>query len=235
MSIITSGKTKQSTNPNLPIELETFSTASKEMVDRSITVQNSPGNEDGQVPESTTVGPNNPSTRVVLDQKKDGTQQQDNILGFDQQFNGRLLEDHYQQFMRGWHGGMEAQDGDDASSRGSSSGRRSSYTEPLTSGSHSSTNNGKRRIDETSIRILVVLRVFSIASRRTTPKRPRKTAEEKQTELRCTEFAAGRQTTAKCLTYSTRDLHRLKSVCTIQRNSKRSDHSSYHKRYLDSC
>src|SRR5256885_15155973 len=53
-----------------------------------------------------------------------------------------------------------------------------------------SAKNGKRRMDDAS----------------------RKTTEEKQMELRCTEFAAGRQTTAKCLTSSTKNLHRLKSV-----------------------
>jgi len=45
-------------------------------------------------------------------------------------------------------------------------------------------------------------------------KRSTKTANEKEEELRCPEAAAGRGRTAKCLTYSTKLVHRLKSVST---------------------
>jgi hypothetical protein len=43
-------------------------------------------------------------------------------------------------------------------------------------------------------------------------KRAKKTAEEKQLELRCPEFAAGRETLGKCWTFSSKSVDRLKSV-----------------------
>jgi hypothetical protein len=45
-----------------------------------------------------------------------------------------------------------------------------------------------------------------------TAKRAKKTAEEKQLELRCPEFAAGRETLGKCWTFSSKSVDRLKSV-----------------------
>jgi hypothetical protein len=45
-----------------------------------------------------------------------------------------------------------------------------------------------------------------------TAKRAKKTAEEKRLELRCPESAAGRETLAKCCTFSSKSVDRLKSV-----------------------
>jgi len=115
--------------------------------------------------------------------------------------------------MRGWQGGAEAQDGDDASSRSSS--EKTSSKESVTLGSQTAKANCKRRINEASKGHAQNSEDDGNTRKRRAPKRPQKTAEEKQTELRCTEFAAGRQTTAKCLTYSTRNVQRLKSVSPL--------------------
>lgn len=159
-------------------------------------------------------GAKHPSTIRVTDMKSDKAQQEDGIPEFSKSFNAQLFEHHYQRFIRGCQGGAEELDGDDAGSRNSGSEQEASIREPPTSDSHSIKANRKHRIDETS-KSQATESEDDENTRRRPPKRPRKTAEEKQTELRCIEFAAGRQTTAKCLTYSTRNLHRLKSVSPV--------------------
>jgi len=211
-----SGETAQSTSPDSPTELKDFSSAPKDMIDFSVNVQNLPGNEDGPGLDSSTAGVKTLSTTTDINREDDETQQEGSIPILGQRFNAQLLEDHYQQFMRGCNDGGEARDGDDASSRSSSSGQGPPCEESLASEFHSSTNNGKRRIDDSPGGEGNNSEDDGKANRKRAQKRPRKTADEKQTELRCTEFAAGRQTTAKCLTYSTRNLHRLKSVRALQ-------------------
>lgn len=201
---------------NTPIEPEGYSSASKSTAYCSINVQNSPGNEGAQVLALKAAGATNPSTTTGVRNKDDGNQQKHNISVVSAQFNTQLLEDHYQLFMSGWHGGRGAQDGDGASSHSSSSGQSRPGKEPLTSDSRSSKKNGKRCINKTTGDDRKHSEDDEDSNKKRAPKRPRKTADEKQTELRCTEFAAGRQTTAKCLTYSTRNLHRLKSVCPLE-------------------
>ena len=120
--------------------------------------------------------------------------------------------------MRGWQSGAEVQDGDDASSRSSS--EQASSKEPVTLGLQAAKVNCKRHINEASKGHTQSSEDDENTKKRRVPKRPQKTAEEKQTELRCTEFAAGRQTTAKCLTYSTRSLQRLKSVSALLSGSR---------------
>jgi hypothetical protein len=207
-----SGETAQSTSPDSPMELKGFSSAPKDMIDFSVNVQHSSGNEDGPGLDSPTAGVKIPSTTTDINKEDDETQQEGSIPIFGKRFNAQLLEDHYQQFMRGCNNGGEARDGDDASSLSSSSGQGPLCEESLASELNSSTNNGKRRIDNNPGEEGNNSEDDGKANRKRAQKRPRKTADEKQTELRCTEFAAGRQTTAKCLTYSTRNLHRLKSV-----------------------
>jgi hypothetical protein len=48
-----------------------------------------------------------------------------------------------------------------------------------------------------------------------TAKRLKKTAEEKELELRCPEYAAGKATLGKCCTFSSKSVDRLKSVRQI--------------------
>lgn len=186
------------------------------MIDFSVNVQHPSGNEDGPSLDSSTAGVKTHFITSDVTRKDHESQQEGSIPIFGKRFNAQLLEDHYQQFMRGCNDGGEARDGDDASSRSSSSGQGLPCEESLASEFNSSTNNGKRRIDDNSGREGNNSEDDEKANRKRAQKRPRKTADEKQTELRCTEFAAGRQTTAKCLTYSTRNLHRLKSVRTLQ-------------------
>jgi hypothetical protein len=182
------------------------------MVYFSVNSQHSSGNEDSPCLDSSTAGAKKSFTTTDINGEDDVTQQEGSIPIFGKWFNAQLLEDHYQQFMRGCNDGGEARDGDDASSRSSSSGQGPLCEESLASEFCSSTYNGKRRIDDNPGGEGNNSEDDEKANRKRAQKRPRKTADEKQTELRCTEFAAGTQTTAKCLTYSTRNLHRLKSV-----------------------
>ena len=173
-------------------------------------------NEGAQVLALKAAGTTNPSINAGIDNKDDGNHQRHNISVISAQFNAQLLEDHYQLFMRGWHSGRQAQDGDDTSSHSSSSGQSRPCKESLNPDFHSSKKNGKRCINETSGGDREHSEDDGDSNQKRIPKRPRKTAGEKQTELRCIELAAGRHTTAKCLTYSTKNLHRLKSVCPLQ-------------------
>jgi hypothetical protein len=211
-----SGGTAQSTSPDSPTELKYFSSAPKGTIDFLVNAQRSSGYGDGPGLDSSTTSAKTPPTTTGINREDDETQQGGSIPIFDKRFNAQLLEDHYQRFIRGCNDGGEARDGDDASSRTSSSGQGPLCEESLTSEFNSSTNNGKRHIDESPQGEGNHSEDDGKANRKRAQKRPRKTADEKQTELRCTEFAAGRQTTAKCLTYSTRNLHRLKSVRALQ-------------------
>jgi len=210
------GETAQSTSPDSPTELKDFSSAPKDRIDFSVNVQSPSGKEEGPGLDSPPAGVKTLSTTTDINREDDETQQEGGIPIFGKQFNAQLLEDHYQQFMRRRNDGGEARDGDDASSRSSSSGQGPLCEESLALEFNSSTNNGKRRIDDTPGGEGNNSGDDGKENRKRAQKRPRKTADEKQTELRCTEFAAGRQTTAKCLTYSTRNLHRLKSVRALQ-------------------
>jgi len=210
-----SGETEQSTNPDSPTELKDFPYPPKDMINVSGNVQHSLGNEDSPGLDSLTAYVKTPSTATNINKENDETQQKDSIPIFGKRFNAQLLEDHYQRFMRGCNDGGEARDGDDVSSRSSSSGQGLLGEESLASDINSSISNGKRRFDNNPGGEGNNSEDDGKANRKRVQKR-QKTADEKQTELRCTEFAAGRQTTAKCLTYSTRNLHRLKSVRAFQ-------------------
>jgi hypothetical protein len=202
----------------LPKELSSSLFSSHGRTGSSTKIEHSLGNEGGPILEVGGSRVKRPSTIQVRDTKCDGTSQGVGILAFSKRFNAQLFEDHYQRFMRGWQSGAEAQDGDDASSRSSS--EQASSKEPVALGSQIAKANCKRRMNEASKGHTQNSEDDENTRKRRVPKRPRKTAEEKRTELRCTEFAAGRQTTAKCLTYSTRNLQRLKSVSPLLSGSR---------------
>jgi hypothetical protein len=210
-AITTSCETSHLEPPTLTKRLSRSSILSKGTARSSTKIEQSLGYEVVEILEPAASGAKHPSTTQVTDTKSDITQREESIPKFSKLFSAQLFEDHYQRFIRGSQGGTEELDGDDAGSRNSSSEQDASIKEPLTSDSHNAKTNHKRRIGKTS-NGQATDSEDDANTRKSPPKRPRKTAEEKQTELRCTEFAAGRQTTAKCLTYSTRNLHRLKSV-----------------------
>ena len=209
-AITTSCETSHLKPPTLPKRLTSSSALSKGTARNPTKIEQSLGYESVETLEAAASGAKHPSTIRVTDTKSDKTQQ-GGIPKFSKLFNAQLFEDHYQRFIRGHQGGAEKLDGDDAVSRNSGSEQDALIKEPLTSDFHSAKTNRKH---ETS-KGRATDSEDDENTRRRPPKRPRKTTEEKQTELRCIEFAAGRQTTAKCLTYSTRNLHRLKSVSPV--------------------
>jgi hypothetical protein len=230
-NIRVSVEAKQSTNTSLSTELKGVISYFNDIADGSTNVQNLRG-KDFQPSESPATGAGDLSTAAGVDKQDNGFEQESTVFVFGEQFNAQLLEDHYQQFMHRRYGGRESQDGDDTSSRSSSSGQGSPCKQTPTSDSNSSTKNGKRCIGKISRGDEENSEDDEKTNKKRNPKRPRKTADEKQTELRCTEFAAGRQTTAKCLTYSTKYLHRLKSVRPPL--FRRCGHSSCHNLCQDS-
>ena len=213
-----SAKANEPEPVTLPKEFSSSSPFPNGRTDSSTKIEHSLGNEGGPILVVRGPRAKRPSTIQVRDTKCDGTSQEVGIPTFRKLFNAQLFEDHYQRFMHTWQSGAEAQDGDDASSRSSS--EQASSKEPVTLGSQTEKANCKRRINETSKGHTQNSEDDENTRKRRVAKRPQKTAEEKQTELRCTEFAAGRQTTAKCLTYSTRNVQRLKSVSPLLSGSR---------------
>jgi hypothetical protein len=151
----------------------------------------------------------------VVGTDDNGSHQKDDFSNRTTELNIQLLENHYQRFVRGWQTDLEAQDGDESSSRSSSSGQGPPSTESVAavrSACHTPTKKAKRPADSTPGGNAGDSEDDGEPNKKRCSRRQPKTADEKQMELRCTELAAGRQTTARCLTFSAKDLHRLKSV-----------------------
>jgi hypothetical protein len=118
----------------------------------------------------------------------------------------QVIHEYYEKFSTGWIKRPGEADGDGSSNTSSDSDRTPQGSVGLTHDQctglgHNSSTGGN------------MLQEYGQAHGPVSgKKRSTKTANEKEEELRCPEAAAGRGTTAKCLTYSTKLVHRLKSV-----------------------
>jgi hypothetical protein len=227
-AITISPETSHLKPPTAPKRPSNFSVLPKRTTRSSAKTQQSLGYEGIEILEAASSGAKHPSTIGAVDMERDKTQHEEGIPALSKSVNAQLFEDCYQRFIRGCYGDAEELDGDDGGCRNSSSDQDGSIKKPVMSDPHSAKSNHKRQIDESS-KDQATDSEDNENTRKRPPKRPRKTAEEKQAELRCTEFAARRQTTAKCLTYSTKNLHRLKSVSPVYLDPEPLGYSSYRK------
>jgi hypothetical protein len=120
----------------------------------------------------------------------------------------QVIHEYYEKFSTGWSKRPSETDGDGSSNTSSDSDRTPQGSVGLTHDQctglgHNSPAGGNLLQEHGQAHGPV-----------SGKKRSTKTANEKEEELRCPEAAAGRGRTAKCLTYSTKLVHRLKSVST---------------------